>query len=497
MFFTVILGMPGTGKSTAAEYFRHGMRKRNIQCLLILARPGHEGVPYGVMRELFLELVGEDNFQEEGQQREKINYLVEQAFSDAEEEEKAKARNIVEMVLGVDWSDSFRNNHSASDDMNDRQGSDSPHRSPNSSARISTVKSPNASIHKGIVSPRDRDLRKSVLTGTTKESKDEMETGSNSSQRADMLMDEIGSAAAFARPEGDLTFYKILCVLLKGEKVAIIIEDAHFCDELSWNELHLLLIGVELNAVVLLTMRSSTSTKAPPSSESTMSEHHRGGRKSVLISQKDIASLNSRDPQEMDNTSRYGLKLQTSAAYLSILGHENSTVVEMNSLNEAEVKDIVLHTLQVQDISIDLVKLVLDVSSGNAFWCKAIASFIKERGAQAFEKAAEHESRVNSLKQLILLRMEKLDVDHQLVLKHASIIGDEFSEKMLQKVLPEKLWPKLAETMELLAEHGFILCIAESPQFIFGFQNDLIRQTVYELTPPRYVLQILPLLLLC
>jgi hypothetical protein len=227
-----------------------------------------------------------------------------------------------------------------------------------------------------------------------------------------------------------------------------------------------------------------------------------GHRKSVLISQHVVQEVNHTHPtnnsstrstsisptvtgNESDSSSRYGLKLQTSAAYLSILGHENSVVIEMSNLHENEVRDILLHKLKVDTISIDLVRLVLDVSSGNAFWCKTIASFIAERGVKALEKATEHENRINSLKQLILLRMEKLDVDIQLILKHASIIGDEFSERMLKAVLPDKLKTNLGESTELLVEHGFLFCIAEYPQFIFGFQNNLIRQTVSELTPPR------------
>ncbi|RYH27847.1 hypothetical protein EON65_12990 [archaeon] len=288
--------------------------------------------------------------------------------------------------------------------------------------------------------------------------------------------------------------------MLKNSRTAIIIEDAHFCDELSWNELHLLLIGTNLNISVLLTMRSNSNAKGisaetggngfSDASPGPVGERRTGARKSVLISQSEATQAvsthqTSTREAESDTASKYGLKLQTSAAFLSILGHEHSTVVEMSSLNETEVKDILMQTLKVNKIDPDMVRLVLDVSSGNAFWCKAIASFIKERGVQALEKAAEDGSRINSLKQLILLRMEKLDVDQQLVLKHASIIGDEFSEKMLEAVLPRHIRPKLAESTELLVEHGFVLCIQESPQLIFGFQNDLIRETVYELTPPR------------
>lgn len=46
------------------------------------------------MRELFLELIGEDNFFTETQQRQQIHSLVEQAYPDVEEEEKNESTSI-------------------------------------------------------------------------------------------------------------------------------------------------------------------------------------------------------------------------------------------------------------------------------------------------------------------------------------------------------------------------------------------------------------------
>eukprot|EP01031_Cornospumella_fuschlensis_P031532 gene31532-38112_t len=214
--FTVILGMPGTGKSTAADYFRAGMRKRNVTCVLIQARPGHEGVPYGVMRELFMELVGEDNFMVESQQREKITYLVEQAYPDAEEEEKNKARLILEMVLGSEWSDSFR--------VTSASGSADEADSPASHGR----KTINGGVANGnrAGSPMSQhrksdpgSLRKNVLTNNVQE------LSTHSTSGRDSFLEELNNQVVINRPEGDLTFYKVLSVLLKNTKTAIIIED--------------------------------------------------------------------------------------------------------------------------------------------------------------------------------------------------------------------------------------------------------------------------------
>jgi class 3 adenylate cyclase len=490
VYFTIILGMPGTGKSTAAEYFRHGLRKRNIPCILIQARPGHEGVPYGLMRELFLELVGEDNFLTETQQKKKIKYLIDQAYPSATEDEKRRSRNSLQLLLGVEWTVNDISQLSVSNTPleNSGQGAGFHDSTSDKSNPLIEDTSPRSPIK--VASPRGETASKNPSNPTAAP----LHVGSEKDNIGNMLENY---EASMCRPVGDMTFYKILSVLLRNQRSAIIIEDAHFCDELSWNELHLLLIGNELNLVVLLTMRSNTAAKPNPAIDNNASmmpmsegidKSFNGRRGSVLSRAAEAGIANPVLGGDTDGTTRFGFKSQTSAAYLSILGHENSTVVEMNSLTESEVKEILLHTLKVETISVDLVKLVLDVSSGNAFWCKAIANFINERGVKELEKATEGETRQNSLKQLIVLRMEKLSMDVQLVLKHASILGDEFSENMLEAVIPEKLKPGLAETLDSLVEHGFILCIEEFPQMIFGFQNQLIRSTVYELTPPRFVL---------
>ena len=56
--FTVLQGAPGTSKSTAAEYFRIEARKRGIHVVHVKAQSSHRMEPYGVMRDLFFDLIG-------------------------------------------------------------------------------------------------------------------------------------------------------------------------------------------------------------------------------------------------------------------------------------------------------------------------------------------------------------------------------------------------------------------------------------------------------
>ena len=144
---------------------------------------------------------------------------------------------------------------------------------------------------------------------------------------------------------------------------------------------------------------------------------------------------------------------------------------------------MLIHELNTEFLSDDLVRIVLDISSGNAFWCKSIAHFIKERGMSDLETFLKE----GKLQALILLRIEQLSTEQQLVLKYASVIGSEFSETMLAAILPLHLVQNVSQSLESLVEHSFIYLIEElSGISVFAFQNQLILSTLYDLMPPRF-----------
>ena len=579
-YYTLVIGPPGTGKSTAVEYFRHSARKRNIPCFFIKARPGHEGVPYGLMRELFLELVGEHNFITEQQQRNVLMILIEQAYHNKSIEEKRNAMFSLEIVMGVEWGKSsrkvgsFKNvvidaiNTSKKKELNEGSTTDINETTDNIEEN-NTANNATTTNNNNNNTIQEEDLISSLPNDKHCEI--------TSSPFENMLYD---SSMTHLRPVSDLAFYNILAVLLKNRRVAIIIEDAHFCDELSWTELNLMLNGKQLELSVLITMRSNSimknvqinsssntsmnsfsspvlgsfaennavttsSSNVVAANNSNTTNSRPGHRKNSLLSSAisnsisvsrsisidsvNVSNVNSpkggtggssganspmSSPHPFNGTTlrassseavgsssqintgteganRYGLNTETSASLLSILAHERATVVEMTGLTQSEVKEVLLHTLKVDHISQNLIKLVYDVSSGNAYWCKAIANFIKERGIKELEETIHKNDSTttttpyHALKILILMRMEKLDIDNQMILKIASIIGDEFSESMLKKVLPSRIQEHLIENLDILSENGFIYCVEEFPENIFAFQNELIRETLYELMPPK------------
>lgn len=88
--------------------------------------------------------------------------------------------------------------------------------------------------------------------------------------------------------------------------------------------------------------------------------------------------------------------------------------------------------------------------------------------------------------------MERLSPDLILILKHVSVIGHEFNESLVQGIMnvstkQRKGVPiKLRDQLALLEKNGFIYLLEEHPEPIYGFQNELIRNTLYELLPPGY-----------
>ena len=98
----------------------------------------------------------------------------------------------------------------------------------------------------------------------------------------------------------------------------------------------------------------------------------------------------------------------------------------------------------------------------------------------------------NPLNVLVVYCLEMLPPNQQVLIKHAAIIGHEFSLNMLCAVLPEEHAIIAEENAESLLESGFILCtdnINGEPD-CYRFQNCLMRDAIYNLMPPRYVFQL-------
>lgn len=497
---TILCGQPGAGKSTSVEYFRLSARQRGIEMVHIKAQTLHRNSPYGIIKEIFLQLIGEDNFRTPDQQNGMLVRLVNQAYRDTNQdqysaEDKAFAKHSLEILLGLNCvhkprkiASSYHQNHHEH------------HVNQGKRHHPSTPRSMNHPIP-----PENLD-------------NDEWDTFELESYQE-------------ARHRDDYSFYKILAVLLRSEPLALIIENAHYCDELTWNELLLMLLGYDFDICMLLTMRSYHSVTAsqnrnrrsgsfsshsnpflthansasnghidgnpPPIMGDVPNNNHFPFRLRTTSSiqcmlpiratSESATGIAEGDEQNttitvIDLFEKHGLAYMDFASFRAIGTHPNCIVYELKSLNEDEVKARVLHQLNVDSISDELIRLVSDVSSGNPYWVDMIAQFIQDHGFSQFEntldpnlihryspgevkttkseelplsemsvqkqpfwspKSPTHKERLyhrispqQSLKALILCRFELLPLDMQKILKYASVSGTEFTASMIEFLIP-------------------------------------------------------------
>ena len=190
-------------------------------------------------------------------------------------------------------------------------------------------------------------------------------------------------------------------------------------------------------------------------------------------------------------------KMTESEGFTAVLESPKTIVVEMTPLTKAEIGAMLVDVLGQANVSSQLVDIVFDASTGLPFWCKFIIRYMKENGVEAFMQSVkgqkidrlrgQKEIASEHIKFLILYRFDKLTPEQQLVAKHASVIGEHFSEPALLAILPDRLRQPtiIAGLLEALVENSIIRCVAEQPVEVFGFQNQLIRKIIYSTIPQR------------
>ncbi|RYH31453.1 adenylate/guanylate cyclase domain-containing protein [archaeon] len=474
----ILCGPPGSGKNTAAEYFRMSARDRHIPVVDIKLQAVQRTIPYECIRELFLELVGSDNFKTSEQQTKVLDELIEKAYGEESETVKKSAKRSIETILGLHRSSSPES------------------KSNPSSPGDSRVSPPKLRGRHPIVGD---DVVLSSY-GDFEETRESL-VGHNN-----------------ARDKSDFSFYKVISSILRSYPTALVIENAHCCDELSWNELLLLMARGDFDMSILLMMKTNASHRLRSTSYSMGSPGHSHLRSSSNASSTSNPSINGDKSMsfllDMDNDVLVTVGLDQIAfpSFNAIAKHPNTSIIEMKALNEEEVRSLLVHTLNTENVSSNLVSFVYTVSSGNPYWCKTIVQFVQEHGLDQLEDTLQaskhnHYSNQHSLKVLVLLRVEALSAWHQKVLKYASVLGLEFEVDILEAIIPasslsnntkeggshqsfKSTRKMLVAALEALEKNGFLMCINEVPDAIYGFQNDLIQRVIYELIPPRYVFNV-------
>ena len=171
-------------------------------------------------------------------------------------------------------------------------------------------------------------------------------------------------------------------------------------------------------------------------------------------------------------------------------------IIELKGFTQDDVRDLLISNIGIENITLNLINVVKEVSSGSVYWVKAIANFLLENGMESVKNENNLE---NSLQFLMFCRLDLFSSIEQLVAKTASIVGYEFSLSVLSAILKSgNILPgNVLSALESLQSHGFIFCKEKigckekngeksgDNDFIFSFQNCKIHSMLYDVTPKR------------
>jgi hypothetical protein len=269
---------------------------------------------------------------------------------------------------------------------------------------------------------------------------------------------------------------EVLRALLVDSCTCISIENAHYCDVLSWMFLEYMFGFENVSLGMFITLYPMTLSLL--------------ARNSVITdsSMKEIDPLTSGDFSNVEPL-----------AYLRIVENtERTKFVSLKSLRREDADVLVRRVLGVESVKESLLDTIYKVSLANPIWCTELALFIKTRGVDQFLQRIGN-NRDNPLGSLITHRFDNLNTDQKTVLKYASVIGDKFDFVTLLEIIPMhmELGAKMQELrddglrmiLDQLTQQGFLSAIPASTAQgqSHMFQHELVRDTIYSQWPPSHV----------
>lgn len=406
--FIIIEGLEGLSLSNVAENYRQQVvkRRRKISAYFVEGKEGDHITSYGVIRQLFKSIIMDKMktpFRDEFEQRKVLKGLLLKKKPKLSAAALERALFDVSRALDLNWSEEI----DVDDSNQDEKGFDESF-------------------------------------------------GSMRSLRS--------SEPASFQVETTIPLLDVLRALLQDTCTSIVIENGHYCDELSWFFLEMLHTVEDVNIAFFITMY--------PLSLSLVA------RNSVLSD----SSIKNVFP--MSNTE---LSTVNPQSFESIVENKDwCDYVSLKSFRLEDVNVLLCRILQVAKVDTSLLNAVFEISLANPIWCVELALFIKHRGVEQFGLQIDKNRNENPLAALITYRFDSLDSVHQAVVKYASVIGDTFTFDILFAIIPVESGLSAEAVTSILNElvkQGFINMSASN---VFGFQHELVRDTLYAHWPPRY-----------
>lgn len=228
--------------------------------------------------------------------------------------------------------------------------------------------------------------------------------------------------------------HNILLSILNEEPCCIVMDDVHYCDELSWNEMEILVKSSQMVAYMLTIHARQWISYDRCSFEAPKHQIHPG------------ATFDS----------DFEMKQQTipTDAYMRLLQMQRSRRMHLKALPFTTFEAF-LHAI-VPDIPSDAKNQIYNISSGIPFWITYIGRIILEYGSTEFLDYLSKSTK-NPLNCVIEFQLEQLTKDEMNIILLCSIIGDDFSVDMLIVLLtdPSDI-ENIQEYLKNLKEKGFL-----------------------------------------
>ncbi len=153
-------------------------------------------------------------------------------------------------------------------------------------------------------------------------------------------------------------------------------------------------------------------------------------------------------------------------------------------LQPAESAALAQSVLQVTALPPELVQLIASKAEGNPFYIEEVTRSLLEvgvirphHGGYALAQAIENIHVPNTIQEVILSRIDRLEEEARMALQLASVIGREFTVRLLERI--SDVGTQLEEILSELKVLEFILQKAYFPELAYMFKHALTQDVAY------------------
>ncbi|MCI0418775.1 MAG: AAA family ATPase, partial [Acidobacteria bacterium] len=168
------------------------------------------------------------------------------------------------------------------------------------------------------------------------------------------------------------------------------------------------------------------------------------------------------------------------------LGYVGAHVpIHLGSLDAAASRSMMNFVFGAEELEDGLRKLLYERTGGNPFFIEELCRILIEEGrVQVADGTATLKGSLDELhlpdtvQAVIRARIDRLDLESQRTLRHASVIGREFGRPVLERMLKNKA--RIPRSLEELQALGLIQQIRVLPEAAYRFKHVLTQEVAYD-----------------